>query len=59
MFSIRMGSNPNTTFSQSYYVRAVKAMRDCVSEQKACTEDEMVIAVLLLQMYEVRQPILD
>ena len=56
MLSIRMGHDPNTTFSRSYYLRAVKAMRDCVSEQKACSEDEMVIAVLLLQMYEVRQP---
>lgn len=56
MLSVRMGHDPNTTFSRSYYLRAVKAMRDCVSKQKACTEDEMVIAVLLLQMYEVRQP---
>ena len=55
MLSIRTGHDPNTTFSRSYYLRAVKAMRDCVTEQKACTQDEMLIAVLLLQMYEVRQ----
>jgi hypothetical protein len=54
MLAIRTGHDPNTTFSRSYYLRAVKAMRDCVSEQKSCAQDEMLIAVLLLQMYEVR-----
>lgn len=54
MLSIRMGQAPNTTFSRAYYLRAVKALRDHVTEQKACREDEMLIAVLLLQMYEVR-----
>ena len=49
----RMGQDPNTTFSRSFYLRAVKAMRDQVSVQKACANDEMLIAVLLLQLYEV------
>lgn len=57
MLSVRSGHDPNTTFAQSYYIRAVKAMRDCVSEQKSCAQDEMLIAVLLLQMYEVSFPL--
>lgn len=55
MFSIRMGQNPNTTHSRSYYLSAVKAMRDQVAEQKECAGDEVLIAVLLLQLYEVRK----
>ena len=48
LLSIHIGHDPNTTFSRSYYLRAVKAIRDCVSEQKGCSEDEIVISVLLL-----------
>lgn len=56
MLSTRMGQDPNTTFARSFYLRAVKTMRDQVSEQKGCANDEMLIAVLLLHMYEVSEP---
>jgi hypothetical protein len=59
MFSIRMCQNPNTTHSRSYYLGAVKAMRDQVAEQKECAGDEVLIAVLLLQLYEVSKLVLD
>ena len=53
MLASKIGVDPDTAFSRGYYLRAVSQMRDQVSKRKACANDEMLISVLLLQLYEV------
>ena len=51
LLSIHNGHDPYTQFTTSYYLRAVRAMHNAT--QQACYTDEMLISVLLLQLFEV------
>jgi hypothetical protein len=53
MMSIGMGRPPDTPLSRSFYIRAVSRLKEQVSQRKACSGDELIVAVMLLQLYEV------
>lgn len=54
MMSSGMGRPPDTPLSRSFYLRAVSTIKDQVMQQKNCLEDDLIVAVMLLQLYEVR-----
>lgn len=43
------------TLSREYYSKAVQAMKSQVGQREKCSDDEILMAVLLLQMYEVSE----
>jgi hypothetical protein len=56
MMSSRMGQPADTPLSRTFYARAVSRIKDRVSKQQDCTSDELIVAVMLLQYYEVGIP---
>ena len=52
LFSAWMNRSPETPLSRSFYYRAVSLMKDRVTKERGCTEDDVLMAVMLLQMYE-------
>ncbi|KAF4638024.1 hypothetical protein G7Y89_g40 [Cudoniella acicularis] len=52
LFLAWMNRTPDSPFSRSYYLKALSAMKDQLSKPEACSNDEMLMGVLLLQLYE-------
>ncbi|KAE9369974.1 hypothetical protein N431DRAFT_414338 [Stipitochalara longipes BDJ] len=52
LFTAWSDLNPDTALTRSFYLKAVSAMRDQLSMPGECTNNEMIMSVLLLQMYE-------
>jgi hypothetical protein len=44
---------PNAPLSRSPYLRAVSAMKEQITQADTCSNDEILLSVLLLQQYEV------
>jgi hypothetical protein len=53
MMSSGMGRPPDSPLSRSFYLRAVSKIKGQVMQQKNCLSDELIVAVMLLQLYEV------
>jgi hypothetical protein len=53
MMSTGMGRPPDSALSRLCYVRAVSRLKERVSERKDCAGDELLVAVMLLHLYEV------
>jgi len=53
MFYAWMDRNADSPLARTYYLRAVSAMKEQLSHPDTCSDDEMLMSVLLLQMYEV------
>lgn len=51
--SAGMGRPPDSPLARSFYIRAVSQLGERVSQQKDCAGDELLVAVMLLQFYEV------
>lgn len=56
MMSTGMGRPPDSALARSCYVRAVSRLKERVSTQKDCAGDELLVAVMLLHLYEVSHP---
>lgn len=56
MMSVGMGRPPDSALARSFYLRAVCRLQERVSQQDNCSSDELIIAVMLLQFYEVSSP---
>jgi hypothetical protein len=54
LFTAWSGRNPDTSLTRSFYLKAVSAMKNQHSIPGNCTNNEMIMSVLLLQMYEVK-----
>ncbi|KAG9240231.1 hypothetical protein BJ878DRAFT_546471 [Calycina marina] len=52
MMSSRMGKPPDAPFTRSFYTRAVSSLSQMILQQRDCTSDDFIIAVMLLQLYE-------
>ncbi|KAF4628856.1 hypothetical protein G7Y89_g9292 [Cudoniella acicularis] len=44
---------PDAPLSRPYYLRAISAMKEQLSQPDTCANDEMLLSVLLLQQYEI------
>lgn len=53
MMSARMGLPPDTQLPRSFYTNAVSAIKEMISSSRDCTSDDSIVAVMLLQLYEV------
>ena len=53
MFLAWMDRRPDDLWSRGWYLRAVGAMKVQLENPENCADDEMLAAVLMLQMYEV------
>jgi hypothetical protein len=53
MLSASMNQGDDPPLARSFYLGAVSRMKERVSEPKGCTDDELIMAVMLLQLYEV------
>ena len=53
LMSAGMGRPPDSPLARSFYIRAVSQLSERVSKQKGCDSDELLVAVMLLQFYEV------
>jgi len=51
MMSTRLGYSPDTPLARSFYVQAVSGIKAKVAQQTS--SDELIVAVMLLQLYEV------
>ena len=51
-----MNQGDDPPLARSFYLGAVSRMKERVAEQKGCIDDELLMAVMLLQMYEVSCP---
>lgn len=58
MLSGSMNQGDDPPLARSFYLGAVSHMKERVSEVRGCADDELIMAVMLLQMYEVSHPIL-
>lgn len=56
MLSGSMNGGDDPALARSFYLGAVSRMKERVSEAKGCADDELLMAVMLLQMYEVSRP---
>jgi hypothetical protein len=56
LFTALSDRNPDTPLTRSFYLKAVSAMKQQLSTSIECVNNEMIISVLLLQMYEVETP---
>ena len=57
MLSGAMNQGDDPPLARSFYLGAVQHMKARVTEQRECADDELLMAVMLLQMYEVSFPI--
>jgi hypothetical protein len=57
MLSGAMNQGEDPPLARSFYLSAVSGMKEIVSEQRGCANDELLMAVMLLQMYEVSCPL--
>lgn len=53
MLSGAMNQGDDPPLARSFYLGAVQRMKERVTEQRECADDELLMAVMLLQMYEV------
>jgi hypothetical protein len=53
MLSGAMNQGDDPPLARSFYLGAVQRMKERVTEAKGCADDESLMAVMLLQMYEV------
>lgn len=53
-----MNSNHDSKTSRTFYAKAVSAMKEQLASPLACSNDEMLISILLLQLYEVHPELL-
>lgn len=56
MLSGAMNQGDDPPLARSFYLGAVQRMKERVTEQRECADDELLMAVMLLQMYEVSCP---
>jgi hypothetical protein len=56
MLSGAMNQGDDPPLARSFYLGAVQRMKERVTEQRDCADDELLMAVMLLQMYEVSCP---
>ena len=53
MLSATMNQGDDPPFARSFYLSAVQRMKERVTEQRECADDELLMSVMMLQMYEV------
>ncbi len=53
LFTAWLNRRSDTPFSRSFYLRAVSAMKDQIVNAENCSNDEMLLSILLLQFFEV------
>jgi hypothetical protein len=58
LFTAWCDQRPGGALSRSFYLRAVSSMKNQLSPRKVCEGNDILAAVLLLQLYEeaVHQP---
>lgn len=52
LMASRMGESAQTPLAQTFYVGAVTRIKEVVSKERDCTNNELIFAVMLLQYYE-------
>lgn len=53
LFTAWLNRRSDTPFSRSFYLRAVSAMKGQIINSANCSNDEMLLSILLLQFFEV------
>jgi hypothetical protein len=51
-----MNQGDDPPLARAFYLGAVQRMKELISESKECANDELIMAVMLLQMYEASCP---
>ncbi|KAH8687303.1 hypothetical protein BGZ60DRAFT_5625 [Tricladium varicosporioides] len=52
LFTAWLGRNPDSPLTRSFYLRALSTMKEQLTRSDTCSNDEMLMSVLLLQLYE-------